>query len=236
MTATTSPAGLSVQCAYNGSTVAPTGVGNYVVVCSVIDTNYTGSATGTLTIRDTTPPNLTLPADIIVEATSPAGAIGVFTASANDIHDCSVPVILSHASGSTFPIETTIVTASATDAASNIATGAFTITVRDTTAPLISGLSASPDSIWPPNHKMVLVTLTALVTDEVDSAPVTRIVSVTSENDRGKSQSQGAWEITGPLTLNLRAVAHTSYLITVESRDLFGNVSARSVTVRVEHD
>jgi MBG domain/HYR domain/Carbohydrate binding module (family 35) len=236
VTATTSPAGLSVQCAYNGSTVAPTGVGNYVVVCSVTDTNYTGSATGTLTIRDTTPPNLTLPADIIVEATSPAGAIGVFTASGNDIHDCSVPVILSHASGSTFPIGTTIVTASATDAASNIATGAFTITVRDTTAPLISGLSASPDSIWPPNHKMVLVTLTALVTDEVDSAPVTRIVSVTSENDRGKSKSQGAWEITGPLTLKLRAVAHTSYLITVESRDLFGNVSARSVTVRVEHD
>jgi hypothetical protein len=235
VTATTNPVGLSVQCAYNGSPVAPTGVGNYIVVCSVTDTNYTGSTTGTLTIRDTTPPNLTLPADIIVEATSPAGAIATFTASANDIVDGGVPVIFSHASGSTFALGTTSVTVSATDTAGNIATGAFTITVRDTTAPLICSLSASPDSIWPPNHKMIPVTLTALVTDEVDSAPVTRIVSVTSENDRSKSKSQGAWEITGPLTLKLHADKHTSYLITVESRDLFGNVSARSVTVRLDH-
>jgi MBG domain/HYR domain/Fibronectin type III domain/Carbohydrate binding module (family 35) len=235
VTVTTNPTGLSVQCSYDGSTVAPTEIGNYVVVCSVTDANYTGSVTGMLTIRDTTPPKLRLPADITVEATSPAGAIVAFTASANDIHDCSVPIILSHAPGGAFPIGTTIVTASATDTRGNVATGSFVITVRDTTAPLISGLSASPDSIWPPNHKMVLVTLTALVTDEVDSAPVTSIVSVTSESKHGSKQ-QGAWEITGPLTVKLRAVQHTDYSITVESRDRFGNVSARSVMVRVEHD
>jgi hypothetical protein len=236
VTATTSPAGLSVQITYNGSPVAPTGVGEYIVVGSVTDTNYTGYATGTLTIRDTTPPNLTLPAGIIIEATSPAGAIVTFTASANDIVDGSVPVIFSRASGSAFAIGTTTVTVSATDNAGNLATGVFTVTVRDTTAPLISGLSALPGSIWPPNHKMTLVTLMAIVTDAVASAPVTRIVSVTIENADDNRRKLGAWEITGPLTLKLRADKHISYLITVESRDLFGNVSARSVIVKVSRN
>jgi hypothetical protein len=189
-----------------------------------------------LTIRDTTPPNLTLPAGIIIEATSPAGAIVTFTASANDIVDGSVPVIFSRASGSAFAIGTTTVTVSATDNAGNLATGVFTVTVRDTTAPLISGLSALPGSIWPPNHKMTLVTLMAIVTDAVASAPVTRIVSVTIENADDNRRKLGAWEITGPLTLKLRADKHISYLITVESRDLFGNVSARSVIVKVSRN
>lgn len=134
-------------------------------------------------------------------------------------------------------------TVKAMDAAGNIGTGTFTITVRDTTAPVISRLSASPDSIWPPNHKMVPVTLTALVMDKVDPAPVTRIVQVTSEDtdddhEKSKDKSNGAWEITGPLTLKLRAEDHVAYLITVESCDSSGNVSARSIRIEVakEHD
>ncbi len=52
-TATTVPAGLSVNLTYNGSATAPSAAGSYSVVATITDPNYTGSATGTLAI--TTP-------------------------------------------------------------------------------------------------------------------------------------------------------------------------------------
>ena len=47
VTVTTSPLGLSVSVTYNGSPLAPTDVGNYAVVATITDPNYTGSANGT---------------------------------------------------------------------------------------------------------------------------------------------------------------------------------------------
>jgi hypothetical protein len=49
-TATTNPSGLTVSLTYNGSATAPTNVGSYKVVGTVSVLDYTGSATGTLTI------------------------------------------------------------------------------------------------------------------------------------------------------------------------------------------
>ena len=49
-TATTTPAGLSVSFTYSDSSTAPTAAGSYAVVGTINDTNYTGSAPGTLTI------------------------------------------------------------------------------------------------------------------------------------------------------------------------------------------
>ncbi|QSV44630.1 MBG domain-containing protein [Geobacter benzoatilyticus] len=54
-TATTSPAGLAVGFTYNGSNAAPAAAGSYTVVATVNDANYTGSATGTMTIGKATP-------------------------------------------------------------------------------------------------------------------------------------------------------------------------------------
>lgn len=50
-TATTSPAGLSVIFTYNGSSTPPSAVGSYTVVGTINDTNYAGSASGTMTIN-----------------------------------------------------------------------------------------------------------------------------------------------------------------------------------------
>jgi len=47
---TTTPGGLAVNTTYNGSAVAPTASGTYLIVATVNNTNYTGSATGTLII------------------------------------------------------------------------------------------------------------------------------------------------------------------------------------------
>ncbi len=49
-TATTSPAGLNVTFTYNGSGTAPTNHGSYAVVATINESNYTGTANGTLVI------------------------------------------------------------------------------------------------------------------------------------------------------------------------------------------
>ena len=54
-TATTVPSGLTVTFTYNGSATAPSAGGSYTVVATISDGNYTGSATGTMTIEPLTP-------------------------------------------------------------------------------------------------------------------------------------------------------------------------------------
>ncbi len=232
----TDPTSLATAVTYDGSPTAPTSVGSYAVVATVNEANYTGSASGTLVIADTQAPVLSLPANFIVEATGSSGAVVTFTASAVDAVDGVVPAVLNHVSGSVFPLGVTTVTASATDAAGNIATGTFTVTVRDTTAPVISSLTASPNSIWPPNKKMVAVTLSAAASDAAGVTSL-QILSVTTNEPDNKTQ----WQITGALTLNLLADRQGSgngriYTITVGATDAAGNQSTRTVTVTVPHD
>lgn len=50
VTATTVPSGLAVNVTYNGSTTAPTLAGSYLVVATINQTAYSGTATGTLVI------------------------------------------------------------------------------------------------------------------------------------------------------------------------------------------
>jgi hypothetical protein len=78
---------------------------------------------------DTTPPVLSLPDDMSVEATAASGATVAFVASATDAVDGPVPVTCEPASGRTFPLGTTTVTCSATDAAGNTATASFEVSV-----------------------------------------------------------------------------------------------------------
>ena len=59
VTATTVPPGLTVNVTYNGSPSAPTNAGSYTVVGTINDINYSGSATNTLLVVSTTPPQFT---------------------------------------------------------------------------------------------------------------------------------------------------------------------------------
>jgi hypothetical protein len=54
-TATTVPSGLTVNFTYNGSSTAPTAVGNYTVVGTISDTNYQGNSSNTLVISRAAP-------------------------------------------------------------------------------------------------------------------------------------------------------------------------------------
>ena len=81
------------------------------------------------TIVDATPPTLTLPSDVTATVTGPTGARVSFSASASDLLDPSPTVACSMNSGAVFPIGTTTVTCTASDAAGNEATGSFHVSV-----------------------------------------------------------------------------------------------------------
>ncbi|MEO7412593.1 MAG: ExeM/NucH family extracellular endonuclease [Opitutaceae bacterium] len=115
------------------------------------------------------------------------------------------------------------------------------LSLTDAIAPTIRNVQTSASVLSPANHKMVPVTLTVDAVDNLDPSPVSRVVSVTSNqpaNDVGDGNTEVDWIITGNLQLQLRAErsgksGERVYTIVVESRDAAGNVSTSSVTVKV---
>jgi hypothetical protein len=97
--------------------------------------------------RANTPPVLSVPDDVTVDATSPDGAAVEFSATATD--DSAVAgVSCSPASGSTFGAGTTTVTCTATDDDGATATGSFTVTVRGA-ADQLGDLLLAADGVGP---------------------------------------------------------------------------------------
>lgn len=221
----------------SGSTFA---LGATTVTCTATNAGGSDSDSFTVTVVDTTAPVLSLPDDITAEATSSAGAAVNYVASASDLVDTDVAVQCTPASGATFALGTTTVSCSATDDAGNTSTGEFDVTVVDSTPPQILSVEATPNVLWPPNHKMVDVSVIVVAVDAVDPTPVSRIISVSSSqpiNGTGDGDTAPDWEITGPLTVKLRSERSQGvdrvYTITVESVDDAGNASTATETVIV---
>ncbi|WP_224363116.1 ELWxxDGT repeat protein [Hyalangium versicolor] len=93
-------------------------------------------------LPDTNPPQLVCPARIVIEATSLDGATVSFTASASDNRTANPQVTYSHASGTMFPLGSTLVVITGTDEASNSATCTFEVLVQDTTPPELEACPA----------------------------------------------------------------------------------------------
>jgi len=96
------------------------------------DCNIESTATAQIsfTLNDTEAPVITAPADISVIATSAAGTTVSYTAPVGT-DNCSVTTALTagFADGATFPIATTVVTYTATDASGNTALASFNVSV-----------------------------------------------------------------------------------------------------------
>ena len=140
----------------------------------------------------------------------------------------------------------------------------FPPVTADTTPPVISKLTATPSLIWPPNHKMIPVTLDAAATDNVGVTSLKIVsVTVTESSDRGREHDAkrnesddhehdgksnesdnherdgarpGDFTITGDLTLKLRAEKGNVYTITVKALDAAGNAATKSMTISVPKD
>ena len=228
----------SVSCTPASGSTFP--LGNTTVTCTA--TNAAGSTSGSflITVADTTGPVLDIPSLVEAEATSPAGADVTWETSATDAVDGPRPVDCVPASGTFFAFGTTTVFCSSLDTRGNETAGFFDVVVQDTTGPTITVATANPGALWPPNHKMVDVTLTVQATDATDPSPSIHIISVSSNqpvNGTGDGDVGPDWNITSPLTLQLRAErSHGQdriYTITVAATDLYGNVSTADVIVRV---
>ncbi|MFZ7113012.1 MAG: tannase/feruloyl esterase family alpha/beta hydrolase [Desulfatiglandales bacterium] len=156
------------------------------------------------------------------------------------------PIELVQDSTGPFYLGSTVVKLTGTDSRNAVSSCEATVTVVDTTPPSISSVTASPDVLWPPNHKMVPVAVDLSVTDACDenAADGCMIVSVASNepiDGPGDGNTEPDYEITGDLTLNLRAERSGTkngriYMVTVACTDASGNSSSNTVEVTVPHD
>ena len=142
------------------------------------------------------------------------------------------------------------------DGNGNITTQEQTVViVGDTTPPEIS-ISVSPDTLRPPNHKMVLINLDIVVSDNCDSDLELEValISITmNEGDVSDTYDPaydlilGAGHTTNDIqidddgNISLRAERSgkgtgRTYIITYEVTDAAGNSTIESATVTVPHD
>jgi hypothetical protein len=113
---------------------------------------------------------------------------------------------------------------------------------HDSTGPTISGVSASPSSLWPPNHKMRRVAVTYNPSDPC--GPVTCSLGVASNepvDSIGDGHTAPDWVVTGTRDVQLRAERQGPrsgriYTVTISCRDSRQNLSMAKVTVTVPHD
>jgi hypothetical protein len=109
-------------------------LGGTIVTLLVADTRgATGTVGVQITVQDTTPPALLLPALLSANSTIPRGAVLTYAVFATDLHAGAVTPACSPASGSTFPSnprgEVTQVNCTADDGQRNIAQGSFPVHV-----------------------------------------------------------------------------------------------------------
>ncbi|MBW3664359.1 MAG: HYR domain-containing protein [Actinobacteria bacterium] len=188
-------------------------LGTTTVVCSSTDgAGNAGSASFTVTVQDETAPVVTVPADVVTEATGPDGATVTYDpATAEDNVDGQLSATCDPASGTVYPLGDTAVGCTATDAAGNTGMGGFTVTVRDTTAPevTVSG------------NLTVTATSSAGATVSYDSAAALDLVD-------------------GVLTPACTSASGTTFplgvtTVTCSATDAAGNTGSKSFTVTVAY-
>jgi hypothetical protein len=226
----------TISCDRQSGTQFP--LGSTTVTCTATGVGTT-SGSFVVTVVDLTPPELNLP-DVTAGATSASGATVNYVATGTDTVDGTVLAVCTPPSGTFFPIGETTVACSATDAHGNASYATFTVTVRPDSPPGITSISATPNILWPPDHKMYPVQVTVIATDDNDPNPTSQIISVSSNqpiNGTGDGDTSPDWLITGALTLQLRAERSGNvdriYTITVQTSDSGGHSVQATVKVKV---
>ena len=174
-----------------------------------------------MTVRDTTAPVITTwSANLTAEATSAAGAAVTYAAATATDAVGPVTITYSKASGATFAIGTTTVTVTAKDAAGNTSTKTFTVTVRDTTAPVITApnmtVEATQSTGW------LVGTFTSTATDAVG------VTSLTFSKLAGTVLPFGTTSVTVTAKDAAGNTSTATFTVTVVGYDAAGDHGART--------
>lgn len=148
---------------------APYQLGSTLVELTVTDTdNLSDVCSATVEVLDQEDPSITAPGDIVAECTSPAGTpVDLGDPATND--NCDASLNITNDAPALFPLGNTVVTWTATDDGGNDATDTQSVTVQDTTPPVIQ--CNAPPTIVPPDAP---VSLTATATD-ICSTPTVQV-------------------------------------------------------------
>jgi len=136
-----------------------------------------------------------------------------------------------------------IIVLEVTDKAGAFDTNEVTIIVQDTTLPDFA-LSVTPTTLWPANHKMVLITPSWTASDICDDSPDVSLVSITMNEDdeaTGDGHTTLNIQIGDDGSIYLRAERSGTgsgriYTITYQAVDYSGNAAVARATVTVPHD
>ncbi|MCI0584466.1 MAG: HYR domain-containing protein [Chloroflexi bacterium] len=215
-------------------------IGTTTVTCTASDASgNSASASFDVTVTyveppDTTPPQLAVPADVEAWTDDPAGLVVTYDpATAIDDRDPSPSVGCAPASGSLFPVGTTSVTCTATDAAGNSASAPFAVTVHlhpDTTAPTLIDLPVDLDLRTSDPAGMVVSYVPPTATDDRDPAPVVACAPLP-----GTTFAVGATAVTCSATDTAGNTGTATFLVTVHlvSASFAEPIGADGLTVKV---
>ncbi|MGK2863265.1 MAG: T9SS type A sorting domain-containing protein [Chitinophagaceae bacterium] len=214
---------------------------NTVTLTVTDDEDASSSCEAIVTVVDNLAPVITCPAGITVSCAAEVPPVN--TASVTTTDNC--PVTVTH-TGDVITNQTCVNRFTLTrtymvkDASGNEASCTQVIIVNDNLAPVISNLTVSPSSLWPPNHKMHDITVNYHLTDNCISSPSSSL-SVTSNepvNGTGDGDTAPDWSITNNHSVKVRAERAGNgngriYTITVSSNDGCNPTSTATATVKV---
>jgi hypothetical protein len=240
----------SLTCTPASGSAFPQGV--TPVTCTVVDRAGMSASCGfSVTVNDQEPPTLVPPPPTTSVADAQCRAMLPNAAAAAQASDNCTPgsalVISQSPSAGTWVTGpgARVIQLQVRDAADNLATGTTTHTVLDRTPPILSRVRPSKQTLWPPNHKMVPITVSANIDDNCGSASVqcgiTRVTSNEPINGPGDGNTRWDWEIIGPMAVNLRAeraglLNSRIYTIWFTCTDAGGSTASSTTTVTVPHD
>jgi hypothetical protein len=130
-----------------------------------------------------------------------------------------------------------------TDDGTNVFMCSSTIIVQDTTPPLIRSIVATPNLLWPPNHKLRPILVVVRATDAC--GPVRWHIADVTSNEAvdalGDGHTSPDWIIDGPHKAILRAERSGQgsgrvYTLNIEVADALNNSTNGTVRVFVPHD
>jgi hypothetical protein len=203
--------------------------GGIAAICAAVDQRGTtrpqgvGCDIGAVEVV-ATPPVLSLPDDLTLEATGPGGAVATFSATAVDYAGDAAGVVCTPPSGSTFTLGTAPVNCSATDIVNQTTLGSFNVTVQDTTGPLLT----VPSNMTVPanNPAGATVSFAATANDAVDGT-----LTPTCTPPSGSIFAPGTTTVTCTVSDLAGNPASASFTITVTSgADLLAQLRADTIT------